>query len=153
LGLIGVLWLHTARLARAAWFPERKVAWGTLAGLVVVALLWPAPLPPAADLLAIPGRVATDWVYAFWLPLADTLPACALAGSVAFAALVLTAPWWLRPVASARPAPAWADPDVCEGCQQCSLDCPYDAIEMVPGKHPEKHPLRASVLADRCVSC
>ena len=152
LGIIGVLWLHTARLARAAWFPERKVVWGTLAGLIALALLWPAPLPSAADLLTIPGRVATDWFYAFWVPIA-TVPAFALSGGTVLGLLFLAAPWWLRPRAAGRPAPAWADPDVCEGCQQCSLDCPYDAIEMVPGQHPEKYPLRASILDDRCVSC
>jgi Pyruvate/2-oxoacid:ferredoxin oxidoreductase delta subunit len=153
LGIIGFLWLHTSRLARAAWFPERRVVWGTLAGLFILSLAWPAPLPPAADLLTIPGRVATDWFYAFWVPVTAAAPAVALSGGAVLGVLLLAAPWWLRPGAPARPAPAWVDPDLCEGCQQCSLDCPYDAIEMVPGNHPELYPLRASILADRCVSC
>jgi ferredoxin/coenzyme F420-reducing hydrogenase delta subunit len=153
LGMVACLWLHTARLARAAWFPERKVALGTLVGLVLLAVLWPAPLPPEADLLAIPGRVDADWFYGFWLPLAH---GSAVAGAIAGAVLLgvfLAVPWWMRPRARSRPSPAFANPEKCEGCQQCFQDCPYDAIQMVPGLHPERHPLLAQVQPDLCVSC
>jgi ferredoxin len=153
LGLMAGLAVHTARLARAAWFPERRVIGGTLGALLVLSVAWPAPLPPPADLLAVPGRVATDWFYGFWLPLAGAFPAAVLAGGTVLTAVVLTVPWWLRPRRPARPAPAHVDPERCEGCEQCFQDCPYQAIEMVTGLHPEAHPLRASVRADRCVSC
>jgi ferredoxin len=153
LGMIGFLWLHTSRLARAAWFPERTVVWGTVIGLVLLSLVWPAPLPPAADLLAIPGRVDADWFYGFWLPVAHGSPVGGLAGAVILTGLLLAVPWWLRPRAGTRPAPAVVDPDTCEGCQQCFQDCPYDAIQMVPGRHPEKHPLRADIQPSLCVSC
>src|SRR5215470_13908751 len=74
LGMVFFLWLHTARLARAAWFPERRVMLVALAGFVLLSLAWPAPVPPKADLLTIPGRIATDWFYGFWLPLASASP-------------------------------------------------------------------------------
>jgi ferredoxin/coenzyme F420-reducing hydrogenase delta subunit len=153
LGMICLLWLHTAKLARAVWFPERNVVWATLAALIGLAVAWPAPLPPAADLLAIPGRVATDWFYAFWVPLVDRSALVGLAGATALAAALVATPWLLRPRKDRRPPPAAVDPDRCEGCRQCFMDCPYDAIEMVPGAHPDVHPLRASVLPDLCVSC
>jgi hypothetical protein len=38
LGMVFFLWLHTARLARAAWFPERRVMLGALAGFVLLSL-------------------------------------------------------------------------------------------------------------------
>jgi ferredoxin len=68
-------------------------------------------------------------------------------------ALLIAIPWLLRPGKEHRRAPAAADPRKCEGCRQCFVDCPYDAIEMVPGTRPEKFPLRAEVVADLCVSC
>jgi len=153
LGMICFLWLHTSRLARAAWFPERRVVWSTVIGLIVLSVLWPAPLPPAADLLAIPGRVSTDWFYGFWIPLAQGSPAAALATTALLGGLLLAVPWLARPRKSKRPPPAVVDPDRCEGCQQCFRDCPYDAIQMVPGKHPEKYPLLSNILPDLCVSC
>jgi len=153
LGMICFLWLHTSRLARAAWFPERRDVWWTLIGLVALSMLWPAPLPPAADLLTIPGRVSTDWFYGFWLPVAQGSPIAGLGIGGLLAGLVFVLPWLVRPLKSRRPPAAFVDPDRCEGCQQCFRDCPYDAIQMVPGKHPEKHPLRADILADLCVSC
>jgi ferredoxin len=153
LGMICFLWLHTSRLARAAWFPERRVVWCTLIGLVALSLLWPAPLPPAADLLVIPGRVSTDWFYAFWLPVVQGSPAAGLLITGLLGGSLLLLPWVARPRTAVRAPAAFADPDRCEGCQQCFRDCPYDAIQMVPGKHPEKYPLLASVLPNLCVSC
>jgi ferredoxin len=153
LGMICFLWLHTSRLARAAWFPEKRVVWWTLAGFGVLSVLWPAPLPPAADLLTVPGRVSTDWFYAFWLPLVQASPVSGLAVAGLLAGLLLLLPWLARPRKAEQPPAAFVDPERCEGCQQCFRDCPYDAIQMVPGKHPEKHPLRADILPSLCVSC
>ena len=105
LGMIFFLWLHTARLARAAWFPERRVMLIALVGFVLLSLVWPAPLPPKADLLAVPGRIATDWFYGAWLPLASFSPATALAVGGMLLAVLLLMPWLARPRRAARPAP------------------------------------------------
>jgi ferredoxin len=153
LGMIVFFWLHTARLARAAWFPERRVMLIALAGFILLSLVWPAPLPPQADLLAIPGRIATDWFYGFWVPVAELSPLAALVGGAALTALLIGLPWVFRPARSERLGPASVDPESCEGCEQCFQDCPFDAIEMVTGLHPERHPLLAQVQPDLCVSC
>lgn len=153
LGMVAILWLHTSRLARAAWFPERPVMLAALAGLVVLSVAWPAPLPPKAYLLAIPGRIATDWFYGFWLPAGDISPPATLVAAGVVTALLIAVPWLLRPARAARSAPSLVDPESCEGCQQCFQDCPYDAIRMMPGAHPERHQLRADVQPDLCVSC
>ncbi|HEY7541509.1 MAG TPA: 4Fe-4S binding protein [Methylomirabilota bacterium] len=153
LGMIFFLWLHTVRLARAAWFPERRLMLVALAGFILLSLIWPAPLPPKADLLAVPGRIATDWFYAAWLPLASFSPATTLGIGGMLIVVLLVVPWLVRPTRAARPGPAAVDPESCEGCEQCFQDCPFDAIQMVTGLHPERHPLLAQVQPDLCVSC
>jgi ferredoxin/coenzyme F420-reducing hydrogenase delta subunit len=77
----------------------------------------------------------------------------ALVVGVAFVALLVAAPWLVRPAPVTRPGAAAVDPELCEGCEQCFQDCPYDAIQMVTGLHPERHPLLAQVQPDLCVSC
>jgi ferredoxin len=61
-------------------------------------------------------------------------------------------PWWTRPRAAVRPQPSSVDPHLCTGCEQCSLDCPFDAIAMRPvaGGRAEQV---AVVDPARCVSC
>jgi ferredoxin len=153
LGMVCFLWLHTARLARAAWFPERRVTLFAVIAFVALSVAWPAPLPPPADLLALPGRMPADWFYGFWLPLAVASPPAALTVAGIVMAILLGVPWLLRPRGTAVPSAAVADPNLCEGCEQCRNDCPYDAVEMVVGARPDVHPLRAEVQAERCTSC
>jgi hypothetical protein len=111
LGMVFLLWLHTARLARAAWFPERRVMPIALAGFVLLALAWPAPLPTKADLLAIPGRIRTDWFYGFWVPAADFSPVMALMVGATLTALLIAVPWLVRPATAVRPGAASVDPE------------------------------------------
>ena len=153
LAMIGFLWLHTSRLARPGWFPEKKIIWCTTLALFALSVLWPAPLAPSGNLLSIPGRVPANWFYNFWLPWAKSGPGVFLILTILFFAIVISMPWWCRPGKSKRPPPSYVDPNHCEGCQQCYLDCPFDAIEMVPGINPEKYPLRANILPQLCVSC
>jgi ferredoxin len=44
------------------------------------------------------------------------------------------------------------DEDLCTGCRQCALDCPYDAITMLPRTDGRADEV-ARVDPDRCVSC
>lgn len=56
LGLGGApLWLHVSRISRPALLPPRPMIRFLLAALATAALLAPLDLPPAADLLALPG--------------------------------------------------------------------------------------------------
>lgn len=153
LAMILFLWLHTSRLARPGWFPEKKVIWSTLGAFIALSLIWPAPLTSAGNLLSVPGTVATDWFYNFWLPWAENSPGGFLLATLGVLTLGLLAPVYCRPFKARKPPSSYVDPKHCEGCQQCYVDCPYDAIEMVPGINPEKYPLRANVLSDQCVSC
>lgn len=155
LALAFLLWFHTARLARAVYVPERSVCalWGAV--LLLISIVIPAPLGPAADLSRIPAEVPLDIWYAFWLPLeehAGRLMAALILGG----GMILMAFYPMRGKLQPTPLPSIVDEKLCDGCTQCFQDCPYDAISMVPrsfyndGRHSE---LVAKVDPDFCVSC
>jgi ferredoxin len=150
-----MLWFHTSRLARAVFLPEKAVAafWGPV--LLVVSLLFPAPLGSQADLGRLPGAGSIDVWYAFWLPLEEWAGgAFTVLAMGALFGLLAAYPLLRRP--EKPPLPSHADEALCDGCTQCFQDCPYDAISMVPrsfhndGRHSE---LVALVDPDLCVSC
>ena len=120
LGMIGFLWLHTARLARAAWFPERRVVGWTVVGLVLLSMLWPAPLPPAADLLAISGRVSTDWFYGFWVPLALGSPAGGLLAAGFWPPCFWSCRGWRGPGLPGGPPPRSSTPSAARDASSAS---------------------------------
>ena len=152
LGMVFGMWIHTARLARAVWFPVKSIFWGTLVALTILSILVPCVLTPKADLLQSIGRLEVDWWFGFWIPAMHySSPTLVLACAVGlFLAGVLIPLWW-RPARSIEPPISEVDEQGCTGCTQCARDCPYDAIKMVP--HPNGKHLLAEVSEAHCVSC
>jgi ferredoxin/coenzyme F420-reducing hydrogenase delta subunit len=138
-------------VSRAAVFPRRALAGGTLALLLLLALAVPVRSQGPADLATAPRQLALDWLLLFPHPLVD-----ATSGAFAWALLATVLAGLLALPLLRRTAPvpvAVVDPEHCSGCGRCADDCPYAAITLVP------HPLRragvqmARVDADLCASC
>lgn len=156
IGLGLVLWLHVSRVARPVLLPPRRLMWTGLALLFALSVAWPAPLGPQADLLRLPPAAPYDLFYVFWLPLALAWPAWAfLALAGVLSAAVMAVPWLSRPPIERRPGKSFVDERLCTGCEQCFLDCPYEAIAMVNRAEPleGRSTLVARVNPERCVSC
>lgn len=152
-GVALFLWVHVSRLARAQLLPPKRLLWGSLGLLAFAAVLWPPPLGPKADLLRLPATGAADWVYGFWLPVTRVMSAgwvWVVGGSMATAAFLV--PALAKPGAKKTPPPSWVNPRHCTGCEQCFLDCPYEAISMVE-RDDGRDGLVGRVDPDRCVSC
>jgi quinol-cytochrome oxidoreductase complex cytochrome b subunit/coenzyme F420-reducing hydrogenase delta subunit len=157
IGLFILVWVHVSRLARPGLFPPRPLTWWLVGSLVALAVLWPVAMTPPADPFTLPGRAAYDWFYAFWLPLARAVSPGAVWGiGIAVVAGGLAIPWLTRPRVARRPPPSVVDEKLCTGCEQCYLDCPYEAIAMVDRPDASttgKSPLVARVDPALCVSC
>ena len=153
LGLGALLWLHVSRISRPALLPPRPMIRFLLAALATAALLAPLDLPPAADLLALPGVVPTDLFFAFWLPLSHALsPGAQAALWLGLLGMLAAAPWWWRPRRAI--AVSSVDESHCTGCTHCYQDCPYEAIAMVPRSDlSQSSALVARVDPERCVGC
>ena len=152
-GLVIFLWLHVSRVARPVLLPPRPLLWTSVGLLTAAAILLPVPLGPAADLLRIPGEVALNIFYSLWLPAARSMSAGLVwaAGSAVVIALAAV-PLLTRPREDRRPAPSVVSTRLCTSCEQCYVDCPYDAIRMVE-RTDGRDGLVARVNPASCVSC
>lgn len=153
LSMAVLFWLHVKRLARPALLPPRLLMWSAIGALAVVAIGRPLVMAPKADLFMVPAVIPTDLFVAFWLPFTERLSAGAALGVLAAAAgSLLIVPLLTARRGAAAPSPSHVDESICTGCTQCSLDCPYGAIEMIPrtgGRSAEV----ARVDPQLCVSC
>jgi ferredoxin len=171
------IWIHVSRLARPTVLPPRRLLWSVVGLLTLVAIVWPLTMAPAADPLVLPETIPTDWFYGFWLPLSRRLPAGAVwLATLSALAVVLFVPLLARRTGPDRPAPSVVDRQLCTACNQCVVDCPFEAIALEPrtsGAPPDpaaltaltaltappiprpeaRTALVAHVNPDRCVSC
>lgn len=165
------LWLHTFRLARSVWLPSVRQLLVATAVLIPFAIGVSAPLGQPANLFQRIGVIPLDAFFAFWVPFSTTTSGpIFLAIAIAVTAVLTFVPLFLKPALSTRPAPSQNQPELCEGCQQCVKDCPFDAITMVPrslypsvggssvedtGSHgkSQKSEWVAQVNSSLCVSC
>ena len=148
-----VFWVHVKRLARPLLLPPRPLMWTVIGVLTAIAIVWPLEIAPKADPFVRPSEIAVDLFFAFWMPLLPWLGATAtLTLVMGVSGLLLVVPMLTRRRGVDRPAASTVDQDICTGCTQCSLDCPYGAIEMTPRTGP-RSALVANVYADLCVSC
>jgi ferredoxin len=150
--LLGIgLWLHIARLARTKFLPGRRLAAWTVAVLVVMSLVWPADTAPAARMAHAPEAFAMDWWYLAPLWMTDRFGG-ALLWLVLLAgfSLLVAVPRLLR---RGQTRAARVEPTRCNACYQCSRDCPYAAITMVPRTDGKPLPVQAQVDPRLCVGC
>jgi len=147
------IWLHVSRIARPTLLPPRPLMWGIGLGLLALALFVPAPLPPEADPFHYTATVPLNLFYAFWLPLASSLPVwAAWAGAVATLGVALAIPRLTRRPREGSWSPSVVDPRLCTGCEQCPKDCPWEAITM-RARDDDRPTLVAHVDPALCVSC
>lgn len=153
IGLGLLFWLHVARVARPQLVPPRRLLWGALGLLAVASVVVPVRMAPPADLFRLPVAAPYDFFYAFFLPVTRSLaPWAVWLGGGALVLVALLVPALVKPRAEALPSPSVVDERSCTGCEQCWLDCPYEAIRMV--ERADGRPYRvARVDPGLCTSC
>lgn len=142
-------WIHLVRLKKPKFLPKRGMMIATLIVLTVLSLAVPAQLAGPAEMTHYPDGFSIDWFYLMPLFLIEHVGGVWF-WVVALGTLVVLSsfPWVF---ARKQKVPAECNTNICNGCQQCFMDCPYEAISMV--NIDTKDNLVAMVEPSRCVSC
>ncbi len=153
LGMGVVFWLHVKRLQRPLMLPPRPMLWSIIGVLAAVAIARPLVMAPEANPFVRPADIPFDLFVAFWVPMTASLGGGqVLALLLTGFAVLLVVPALTARRGTAAPPPSVVDEDVCTGCTQCSIDCPYGAIEMI-ARTDDRPTLVAHVTPELCVSC
>jgi coenzyme F420-reducing hydrogenase delta subunit/NAD-dependent dihydropyrimidine dehydrogenase PreA subunit len=152
-GIGVVLWVHLSRLARTYLMPPRPLLWAVTAAFTAVSILWPIGMSPKADLLRLPVETPFDLFYGFWLPITRAMPVVWVwVTGTALMAILVAVPWLTRPRRGQSPGVAVVNERPCTGCEQCYIDCPYEAISMAP-RSDGRDGLVAVVTPSKCTEC
>lgn len=148
--MLMVMWIHIQRVSNARSNPPRALAIGSLAALVVLALIKPALSQPPANLDHATNTIDFDWFVMSVYPLLEIWGRGGVWALLGGVTVLFTLLPWLPP--RKKQPVAVVDPPNCNGCRRCFDDCPYNAIEMVNHISWPGHQM-AVVLADQCASC
>lgn len=146
------LWIHYVRMQRPVITPPPVMNYILVAILLFFVALFPITSGPMANLTQQPTSFDVDWFFLWPYVLMAGMPLSVywltmITGTVFFAAL----PWVFvknEPIETAEVVI-----DKCTGCNLCSVDCPWAAIEMVPAPAGSRFKLLATVKPYRCTGC
>jgi ferredoxin len=148
------LWMHSIHLHRPKIWPPAFVTLITLGVVLVASGLAPVETLPAANVAITAGTQLPFDIFFLWpvIAIGSLNPALILGILAILSAVLFVAPWLPK-----RPRyhnVATVTPENCTGCQLCAVDCPFDAIVMVPGANPDpKRGELAVVNDDKCAEC
>ncbi len=144
------MFIHISRVSKAKTNPPRGLAIGTIIAFIVLSLIKPAISSGRADLSQTPVNIPIDWFYLNVYPLIDYWGPGTVWVLLVGISMFLS---FLPLIMKHKKVPAAViNPDRCNGCGWCDLDCPFDAISFEP--HPNnKSPRIAVVNPDKCTAC
>ncbi|MDH5397452.1 MAG: 4Fe-4S binding protein [Cyclobacteriaceae bacterium] len=147
IAMVILLWIHVVRLAKPKIIPPTYIMWAVGISLTISTLVFPVVSDPPAHDSIIPYHTTFDWYYfaGYYLMKVFSVPVnwiIILMTSFVFTIL----PFLFK---KKKKQPAQIDQEDCDGCKQCWIDCPYDAIDMIKIDGEEK----AAVRESKCESC
>ncbi len=149
------LWIHYVRMTRPVMTPPPAINYVLMALVLAVVFMFPITSGKIATLNGTPTGFEMDWFFLAPYALLNAVPLGAywlIVIAITVALCLLPMPWSFlikeKPVDAAEVVLS-----KCVGCNLCYLDCPYQAIEMVPAPAGSRFKLLATVLPYRCSGC
>ncbi len=149
--LFMLLVVHVMRMKKARINPPKEMVFALLLILFMLSIIKPAMSTLPANLSRLPGDVAFDWFYFFFIPLVKWMPVTSVWLLLTSATLFLFFVPWYFP--GRREAAAEVVFENCTGCEQCVFDCPYEAIYVRSRTDNRNYDLEAIVQDKRCAAC
>ncbi len=151
---IGIaLWLHVSRLNKANFITNKPMTWAVTGSLCIMSVWLPADLTKPARMLEMQEAMPIDYFYMIPVYFTDRLEGgmlwlLLLVGFIGF----ISVPWLL--VKKEPPKPE-VDPSLCNGCEQCYKDCPFNAVTMLRREEGDikRGDYYASIDPSKCMSC
>ncbi len=145
--IVFTLWVHVMRNARPRLIPPKFLYISITLLLIALSILFPAKSDPPANIEKLPFEMSLDWFYFFGYPLLKYLPMSAnWVLFLGFFTFLFVFPWLIK---GRRNPPAHIDFERCTGCEQCYIDCPYEAITMRSFDNDKK----AVLNEEKCAGC
>ena len=149
--LIFALWIHVKRLSHVEISAPRGLAVGSFISLLLLSFLWPATSHAPASLSKVPAVLNLDWFYLNIYPLLDSLTAGQTwVLTIGITMLLMIMPW-LPPKKTG--AAAEVHLEECNGCGQCAVDCPFDAISVQARTDGARWEYEVTVADKLCAAC
>lgn len=150
LALLAGMWIHVQRIGQPRTVAPRALVAATLGMLLGAALLHPATSQAPWDPLQLPAAIELDWLLLFVHPLMAASSPVVLWLVIGGATALLVVLPVLAP--GPKPVPAVVDPANCNGCARCTVDCPYQAVLLVPAPNVRTG-RQVEIMAERCAAC
>ena len=151
LGMGIALWLHIGRLNKARFLTSKRMTIWIVTSLTLVSAVAPATVAGPAQMMVAPERVGMDYWYLLPLVLMERV-----SGGTSWLLLLgagvalMTVPKWM---ARRKVHAATVRIDKCNSCGQCEIDCPFNAISMVPRSDEKPFAYQSAVDPALCVGC
>ncbi|HEY9713605.1 MAG TPA: cytochrome b N-terminal domain-containing protein [Chroococcales cyanobacterium] len=149
------LWIHYVRMTRPVLTPPPAINYVLVALVLLFVFAFPISSGKMAFLNSQPTAFDMDWFFLapYWLMSQMPLGAYwfAIIGLTVLIC-VLPAPWSVF-IAAPPVQAAEVVLNKCTGCSFCYIDCPFQAIEMVPAPAGSRFKLLATVKPYRCSGC
>ncbi len=144
------IWFHLNHTARPQWLPPWKAAAIFIGALAVFSAVFPAPLDEPANARVLPSGTKVSVFYALFLSGVQRVdPAVWMAGLAGLGLLTALLPVYKR--RRRRGAVPRIIDEKCIGCNQCVVDCPYEAITLTG--EPYQKGAVAVIDEEKCVRC
>ncbi len=142
-----IIWIHVIPLSKPKIFPPKKLMYYTIIAITIIAFVFPVKSDPPAQTSFLPLQTTFDWYYYFGYYLMKIFSVSQNWFIMIGSGIVLSLfPLFIK---KKKVIPVSIDLDICDACNLCSFDCPYEAIDMLMHKGSRK----AILSPDKCTAC